>query len=113
MVAIGTDLADALLQRSVLPLLTHTAPTSIDDSKALLRPQMEDSGRRHLTVADNFDSVTVEARFMAKSAEEFTPLASVASPKGFQRSPVTRDIMVGKASPQNSRKPYTPCAAKD
>jgi len=80
-------------------LLAQTAPTSIDDSKALLRPQMEDSGRRQLTVGDNFDSVTVEAGFMATSAEKFNSRTSVSNPKAFQRSPVAKDNMVGKTSP--------------
>lgn len=99
MVAVGTVLPDASLHGSIETLLTHTAPTSIDDSKAMLRPQMGDPGRRQLTVDDNFDSVTVEARFKATSAEKFSSQTSVSSPERFQRRPVTRDIMGGKTSP--------------
>ena len=105
MVAVGTALASDPPHRSVRALLTHTAPTLVNDSKAVFRPGMENAGGRQPSIGDFQHSVPVEAESLAASTEGFKPQPRALGPKGSQGSPIARNSMIRKIAPHNCCKP--------
>ncbi len=104
-IAVGTALAGRPPLRSQRALLTHWAPASGSDVKALVRPGMADTYRRDPAVDQSPHALPIGPIALAPASQGSVPLSCHLIAKPLQRLTVRRHCVVRKVSADHAAQP--------